>query len=103
MKKGDKLTTVSPLGIVHIKKYSDYTLMNMRKDELVRYIRMIESNYEGLNIQYENAVSANFEKFADFEKVIRCKDCVKKQLCSIFRDAKQELGFCAWAVRKDNG
>lgn len=37
----------------------------------------------------------------DAEPVIRCKDCIKKELCSIFRDARQELGFCAWAGRKD--
>lgn len=34
-------------------------------------------------------------------ELIRCKDCIKKELCSIFRDAKQELGFCAWAERKE--
>lgn len=33
--------------------------------------------------------------------LVRCKDCIKKELCSIFRDARQELGFCAWAVRKE--
>lgn len=37
----------------------------------------------------------------DAEPVIRCKDCIKKELCSIFRDAKQELGFCAWAAREE--
>lgn len=37
----------------------------------------------------------------DAEPVTRCKDCIKKELCSIFRDAKQELGFCAWAERKE--
>ena len=99
MKKGEKLTTVSSLGIVHIKKYSDYTLMNMRKDELVRYIRMVESNYEGLNIQYENAVNANLEKFADFEKVIRCKDC--KHCLDFCRVVDGVTTDCACALKKD--
>ena len=120
MKKGDKLTTVSPFGIVHIKKYSDYTLMNMRKDELVRYIRMVESNYESLNIQYENAVNANLEKFADFEKVIRCKDCryfetdhwervneipliVAHEICTRWGGGCKtaEDGYCFMAERKE--
>ena len=34
-------------------------------------------------------------------ELIRCKDCNKKELCSIYRDARQELGFCAWAYRKE--
>lgn len=41
------------------------------------------------------------QKTEDIVSVIRCKDCIKKELCSIFRDARQELGFCAWAGRKE--
>jgi len=37
----------------------------------------------------------------DVVQVIRCKNCTKKELCSIFRDARQEFGFCAWAGRKE--
>ena len=37
----------------------------------------------------------------EYVPVIRCKDCVKKEICSIFRNARQELGFCAWACRRD--
>lgn len=104
MKKGDKLTTVSHLGILHIKKYSDYTLMNMRKDELIRYIRMVESNYESLNIQYENAVNANLEKFADFENVIRCKDCKHYQglaECELIGECGGTDFYCGWAERRE--
>lgn len=35
------------------------------------------------------------------KELIRCKDCIKKEICSIFRIAKQELGFCAWAARRE--
>lgn len=37
----------------------------------------------------------------ELTELIRCKDCIKKEICSIFRDAKQEHGFCAWAERKE--
>lgn len=37
----------------------------------------------------------------DFVQVVWCKDCTKKELCSIFRDTRQEFGFCAWAGKKD--
>ncbi|MCR5224628.1 MAG: hypothetical protein K6C34_00935 [Alphaproteobacteria bacterium] len=81
MKKGEKLITVSPLGIVHIEKHSDYELMSMRKEELVKYIRMLESNYECLNIQYENAVPAKHghwivELENDDGRSLRCSNCL---------------------------
>lgn len=40
-------------------------------------------------------------RYEELRELIRCKDCNKKELCSIYRDARQELGFCAWAYRKE--
>ena len=37
----------------------------------------------------------------DAVPVIRCKVCLKKRLCSLYREAKQESGFCAWGVREE--
>ena len=37
----------------------------------------------------------------DAEPVIRCKVCLKKKLCSLYREANQENGFCAWGVREE--
>jgi hypothetical protein len=37
----------------------------------------------------------------DGDRLIRCKDCIKKELCSIFRNARQELGFCSWGEKKE--
>ena len=34
-------------------------------------------------------------------ELIRCKDCIKKELCLIFRVDRQEYGFCAWAERTE--
>ena len=49
----------------------------------------------------EEYYKENLAKGYTLPELIRCKDCIKKNLCSIFRDAKQELGFCAWAERKE--
>lgn len=37
----------------------------------------------------------------DAVPVIRCKVCLKKKLCSLYREANQENGFCAWGVREE--
>ena len=55
----------------------------------------------GIHTAMEACDEIDFAPTVDAIPVIRCKDCIKKELCSIFRDAKQELGFCAWAGRKE--
>ena len=60
---------------MHKKPYADNTLRCMPRKELIAYIRDIEHNYETLYWFYQNAVNANLEKFKDFERVVRCKDC----------------------------
>lgn len=60
---------------MHKKPYADNTLRCMPRKELIAYIRDIEHNYETLYWFYQNAVNANLEKFKDFERVVRCRDC----------------------------
>ena len=37
----------------------------------------------------------------DCVPVIRCKVCMKKRLCSLYRETNQENGFCAWGAREE--
>lgn len=57
--------------------------------------------HDPLNVLTEVREKVRALPTVDAVPVIRCKDCIKKELCSIFRDAKQEHGFCAWAERKE--
>lgn len=34
-------------------------------------------------------------------ELIRCKVCLKKRICSLYREANQENGFCAWGVKEE--
>lgn len=33
------------------------------------------------------------------DRLIRCRECIKKDLCCLYRDAKDENGFCKWGRR----
>jgi hypothetical protein len=35
------------------------------------------------------------------KELVRCGDCIKKDLCCLYRDTKDENGFCKWAERKE--
>lgn len=67
------------------KPYSDGTLKHMTKRTLIEYIRCMEHNYENLYLAYNVVVDANLERFKDFERVIRCKDC-KNWVCGFIDD-----------------
>lgn len=41
------------------KKYSDSTLKNLTKVELIEYIRLLQENLQIIDIQYKRAVEAN--------------------------------------------
>lgn len=41
------------------------------------------------------------QKTEDIVSVIRCKDCLKANICIVYRDSKDPYGFCKWAVRKE--
>ena len=32
-------------------------------------------------------------------ELIRCRECIKKDICSNYRYAQNEEGFCSWAAR----
>lgn len=34
-------------------------------------------------------------------ELIRCKDCIKKSLCMIYRETNDNYGYCSWAGRKE--
>ncbi len=40
------------------------------------------------------------EPTVDAVSVIRCKVCLKKRLCSLYRETHNENGFCAWAGKE---
>ena len=65
------------------------------------YIIKVMSDKPLSEIASGESIMAIAKTSGDCDEVIRCKDCIKKELCSIFRDAKHELGFCAWAARKE--
>ena len=37
---------------------------------------------------------------ADIVEVTRCKECIKKPLCMIYRETNDDYGYCAWAGRR---
>lgn len=47
------------------RRYSDNTLRNMTKKDLIKYIRLLEKNYEGLNKRYEIQVHILEEQLED--------------------------------------
>lgn len=71
-------------------------------DKLIRTVRFLTlRDGKEIEIHYVEVERIDSAPTIDAVPVIRCKDCAKKELCSIFRDARQELGFCAWAERKE--
>lgn len=76
---------VVDIGIVknHIKPKADSTLRNMRKDDLIEYIRCLENNYN-VAVSFNNQQAKNIEALGITE-VVRCKDC---------RHWNEETGFC---------
>ena len=46
------------------KRFSDSTLKNLSKDELIEHIRLLQENLQMLDIQYKRAVEAN-RKFSE--------------------------------------
>ena len=37
----------------------------------------------------------------DYVKIVRCKDCINKPLCTIYRETNDDYGYCALAERKE--
>ena len=66
---------VVDVGVVknHIKPKADSTLLNMRKSDLIEYIRCLENNYNVAVSFNEN--QAKYIESLDVSPVVRCKDC----------------------------
>ena len=69
----------------HIKPKADSTLRNMRKDDLIEYIRCLENNYNVAVSFNEN--QARYIESLGVAEVVRCKDC-KYWVCD------DDVGHC---------
>lgn len=59
----------------HIKPKADSTLRNMRKEDLIEYIRCLENNYN-VAVSFNNQQAKNCEKLlAKAVEVVRCEKC----------------------------
>lgn len=96
-----------------IKPLANSTLMNMRKADLVAYIRTLEHNY---NVAVEfNENQARYIESLDVGKIIRCKNCKFYKTLTDYRKCTlavcgrknlnvemKEDDFCSRAEQKDD-
>ena len=83
---------VSDIGTFkqRIKPKADSTLLNMRKADLVEYIRCLEHNY---NVAVEfNENQARYIESLDTVEVIKCKDCANYQQ-TLGKDSGKLCGY----------
>lgn len=95
MKEGRGKIMVVDIGEVkrHIKPKADSTLFNMRKSDLIEYVRTLEHNYNVGATFLEN--QAKYIESLDMVKVVRCKDCFANDCCSIQIDLNMGgEGYC---------
>lgn len=92
----------------HIKPKADSTLLNMRKADLIKYIRTLENNYNVAVSFNEN--QARYIESLDAVPVIRCKDCAnacpgnRSLVCTIWGAGTSPDGFCNHGERRiENG
>ena len=104
-------------GVVrnYIKPKADSTLYNMRKVDLIKYIRTLEHNYNVAVSFNEN--QAKYIESLGFKGVVRCKDCkhwvkcesslLGEVMCCTGQGSmyiqKKEDDFCSCGERKNNG
>lgn len=91
----------------HIKPKADSTLRNMRKDDLIEYIRCLEHNYNVGATFLEN--QARYIESLDKVEVVRCSECkhwgrhtmveLNYGVCYRFHCKKHENGFCELGER----
>lgn len=92
---------VVDVGVVrnHIKPKANSTLNNMRKVDLIEYIRTLEHNYNVAVSFNEN--QAKYIESLGFKEAIRCKDCgnAKKYCgglyCKFYEQTMDEDDFCS--------
>lgn len=71
----------------HIKPKADSTLFNMRKSDLIEYVRTLEHNYNVGATFLEN--QAKYIESLDMVEVVRCKDCKHY-------DNSEGIQWCKW-------
>lgn len=97
---------VADIGEVsrHIKPKADSTLRNMRKDDLIEYIRCLENNYNVAVSFNEN--QAKYIESLGITEVVRCKDCVHYDgegcLLTYGEFEPNSMDFCSYGERRDN-
>lgn len=42
-----------------------------------------------------------YEDEERLKELVICKDCLKKDICSMYRQCKDDYGYCSWAKRKE--
>ena len=102
---------VVDIGIVknHIKPKADSTLYNMRKADLIEYIRCLENNYNVAVSFNEN--QARYIESLGIKEVVRCKDCkhyIKDTMwCKVNSNPRSETyhnwyadDFCSYGERR---
>lgn len=62
------MTDLSKVGLPRTKTYSDSTLKTWRKTELIKYIRMLERNYDDA-IFFNEQQAKNIEKMRNEREV----------------------------------
>lgn len=91
----------------HIKPKADSTLLNMKKADLVEYIRSLEHNYNVAVSFNEN--QAKYIESLDMVNVVRCECCrhgimlqhSDNVMC--YGRKMPKNGFCSYGERKSNG
>ena len=93
----------------HIKQKADSTLYNMRKSDLIEYVRTLEHNYNVGATFLEN--QAKYIESLEMVQVVRCKDCVnycgfehcKNGICDVDSVSKRAVypnDFCSYGERR---
>lgn len=70
------------------KKYSDSTLKNLTKVELIEYIRLLQENLQTLDIQCKRTVEANI-KFSECVAEEKRKE-IQKELFKKWEDDEKD-------------
>ena len=103
---GGVLRMVVDVGVVrnYIKPKADSTLYNMRKVDLIEYVRTLEHNYNVAVSFNEN--QAKYIESLGFNGVVVCKDCNLEndtfcRCCGGLSDP-EENDFCSYGERKQN-
>ena len=85
---------VVDVGVVknYIKPKADSTLYNMKKVDLIEYIRTLEHNYNVAVSFNEN--QAKYIESLDAVEVVRCKDCKHWLNSWVAPGAEHAHGYC---------